>query len=75
MAGWVWTAKRLFFGVFGDLRRVPVKREAQKASSTKSCVLQFLHDYSTQLCSYLSCRLVGGQGQGTRKEFDHYAVL
>ncbi len=41
--------------------RVPVECAQQQ---------QFLHENAAQLCSYLVCRFVLGQGQGARKEVD-----
>ncbi len=41
----------------------------------KFCLQHFLHENGAQLCLYLVCKFVFGQGLGARKEFDQNAVL
>ena len=57
-------AQRSFFG---DLRWVPLKREALQASSIQE---QFLCEIGAQLCSYLVYRYILAEGQCTKKEID-----
>ncbi len=48
---------------FSDLRRrVPVEHKHYRHPLPKVCAQQFLHENGTQLCSYLVCRFVFGQG-------------
>ncbi len=44
--------------------------ETLKASSSKSCVQLFLYENGALFYSYLVCRFVFSQGQGTRREMN-----